>query len=103
MHVEAVGDQLSRNREFGERSEANFRRYRKSQSRESPISRDDARYMYIRAKVREIIEMFSFTRQESTTPEQEQLPGTILIGQDRGRIEHVRSNYRSKRNVRPQI
>lgn len=46
-----------------------------------------------------------FARQESTTPEQEQLrlPGTILIGQDRGRIEHVRSNYRSKRNVRPRI
>lgn len=48
--------------------------------------------MHVRAKAREIIEMFSFARQESTTTtrvDTADLPAAILIGRDRGRIEHT--------------
>lgn len=61
--------------------------------------------MYVRAKAREIIEMFSFARQESTTTEQIQPatttgcdPNWTRSREDRA---YVRSNYRSKRNARP--
>lgn len=42
MHVEVIGDQLSRNREFGECGRTTFRWYREWLSRERPVSRDDA-------------------------------------------------------------